>query len=154
MHSRGKLPVLATASIEPRKRRISLLEPDGPVNGTASAAQICPKSLFIKGFLVVLQLFPDMGRRLSASGFNALTILPFLKEEDSYRTQRVPRWVPAAGPIRAGLTSQPICASPALAYSTNLVFQCKNSGYRSCRESTAQRIRSLHPALKDGAFQR
>jgi hypothetical protein len=55
-----------------------------------------------------------------------LTILPSLKEGDSYRTQRVPRWVPAAGPIRAGLTSQAIRASPALGYSTDLVFQSKN----------------------------
>jgi hypothetical protein len=44
-----------------------------------------------------------------------LTILPSRKEGDSYRTQRVPRWVPAANPIRAGLTSQAIRASPALA---------------------------------------
>jgi hypothetical protein len=48
-------------------------------------------------------------------------------------SERVPRWVPAAGPIRAGLTSQPIRASPALGYPTNLVFQSKNSGYRSCK---------------------
>jgi hypothetical protein len=60
------------------------------------------------------------------ASYSNLTILPFLKEGDSYRTQRVPRWVPAAGPIRAGLTSQAIRASPALGYRTNLVFQCKN----------------------------
>jgi hypothetical protein len=33
---------------------------------------------------------------------------PPLPEGDSYRPQRVPRWVPAAGPIPAGLTSQAI----------------------------------------------
>jgi hypothetical protein len=55
-----------------------------------------------------------------------LTILPSLKEGNSYRTQRAPRWVPAAGPIPAGLTLQVIRASPALGYCTNLVFQCKN----------------------------
>jgi predicted permease len=74
-----------------------------------------------------------------------LTILPFLEEGDSYRTQRVPRWVPAAGPIRAGLTSQPIRASPALGSLTNLVFQSKNAGGLPCKDSPAQCIRSLNP---------
>src|ERR1700721_2249993 len=45
-----------------------------------------------------------------------LTILPFLKERDSYRAQREREslgGVPAAGPARAGLTSLAIRASPA-----------------------------------------
>ena len=49
-------------------------------------------------------------------------------EEDSYRTQRerVLRRVPAAGPIRAGLTSQANRASPAGGCPTSLVRPCKN----------------------------
>jgi hypothetical protein len=81
-----------------------------------------------------------------------LTILPSLEEGDSYRTQRVPRWVPGAGPFRAGLTAQAIRASPALGYSINLVFQSKNSGYRFCRESIVQCIRSLLPRPEGRAF--
>jgi hypothetical protein len=57
-------------------------------------------------------------------------------------------------PIRAGLTSQAMRASPALGYSTNLVFHCKNSGYRSCRESIEQCIRSLHPRPEGRGFPR
>jgi hypothetical protein len=40
---------------------------------------------------------------------------PLPKGRRFLRTQRVPR-VPAAGPIKAGLTSQAIQASPALGY--------------------------------------
>jgi hypothetical protein len=65
----------------------------------------------------------------SASGIVPLTIPP-RKEGDSYRTQRLPRWVPAACPHSCRLTSKPIRASPTLGYSTNLVFQRKNLGYR------------------------
>jgi hypothetical protein len=81
-----------------------------------------------------------------------LTILPSRKERDSYRTQRVPRWVPAAGPIRAGLTSQAIRASPALGYSTNLVFQSKNLVIVPAKKVEHSASALYVHALKDGAF--
>jgi hypothetical protein len=81
-----------------------------------------------------------------------LTILSFLKDGDSYRTQRVPRWVPAAGPIRAGLTSQAIRASPALGYCTNLVFQSKNLVIVPAKAVGHSASTLYIPALKDGAF--
>jgi hypothetical protein len=83
-----------------------------------------------------------------------LTILPSLKGLDSYRTQKVPRWVPAAGPIRAGLTSQAIRASPALGYSTNLLFQSKNLAIAPLRTVLRSASALCIPALKDKAFRR
>jgi hypothetical protein len=73
------------------------------------------------------------------------------KEGDSYRTQRErERESPSVGscclcPFEQGALHGPIRASPALGYSTNLVFRRKNLGCRSWRECVAQCIRSLDP---------
>jgi hypothetical protein len=48
-------------------------------------------------------------------------------------------------PFEQGALHGPIRASPALGYSTNLVFRRKNLGCRSWRECVAQCIRSLDP---------
>jgi hypothetical protein len=86
--------------------------------------------------------------------FFRLTILPSVKGRRFLPDSESLRWVPAAGPIRAGLTSQAIRASPALGYSTNLVFQCKELGYRSCKDSMVQCIRSLHLRPEGRGFPR
>jgi hypothetical protein len=73
------------------------------------------------------------------------------KEGDPYRPQRDPRWVPAAGPIRAGLTSQAIRASPALGYSTNLVCPCKDLIIVPAKTVLHSASALYISALKDGA---
>jgi hypothetical protein len=78
---------------------------------------------------------------------------PPLPKGDSYRTQRIPRWVPAAGPIRAGRTSQAIRPRQPLG-----TAQTWCSYARTWISFLQRQYRTVHPlstsALKDRGFPR
>ena len=90
---------------------------------------------------------PD-GKLVTGSGCFDNPSLPkgrrFLPDSES------PSVGPAAGPIRARLTSQAIRASPALGYSTNLVFQSKNLIIVPAKKVEHSASALYISALKDG----